>query len=186
MEIETKTVKQIASELGTNKNVIYRIIQKNNLRPIPEETNEQGRKNATRYTLGDFAIIKNEFIRLQETKKDTPEPSRDNKDTNSLESLQSLIESQRERIESLERELAESKRAESELRELLNKQIDQLTESQNQNKQLQTIIEQEQRIRAIQTLSIETKNKPKLLERFTSIFKPSRATEPTEKETPEE
>lgn len=184
--METKTVKQIANELGTNKNVVYRIIQKCNLRPIPEEINEQGRKNATRYTLGDFAIIKTEFIRLQETKKDSPEPSRDNEDVNSLSSLQSLIESQRERIESLERELAESRKTESELRGLLSKQIDQLTESQKQNAQLQTIIEQEQRIRAIQTLSLETKNKPKLLERFTSIFKPSRATEPTEKETPEE
>ena len=186
MEIETKTVKQIASELGTNKNVIYRIIQKNNLRPIPEETNEQGRKNATRYTLGDFAIIKTEFIKLQETKKDTPEPSRDNENINSRLDLQSLIESQRERIESLERELETSRASEKDLRDLLSKQMEQLFESQRQNKQLQTIIEQEQKIRAIQTLAIETKNKPKLLERFTSLFKPNRAAESSENESPEE
>ena len=177
--MDSKTVKQIATELGTNKNVIYRIIQKNKLQPIPEETSEQGRKNATRYSLEDFAIIKTEFIRLQDSRKATPEESQDNKSVNSREDLQSLIESQRATIETLERELETSKQTERELRELLANQMELLKQTQEMNSTLTDTIRREQEIRAIQTLAIETKNKPKLLERISSIFHPNKQTEQT-------
>ena len=174
--METKTVKQIAHELGTNKNVVYRIIQKMNLEPISEDTNEQGRKNATRYTLEDFSLIKAEFIRLQEARRATSEEIKENTEPD----LQSLIQSQRERIETLEKELETARQTEKDLRELLAKEMELLKQSQEMNANLTDTIRREQEIRAIKTLAIETKDKPKLLERLSSIFHPNRQTEPIE------
>ena len=175
--MNSKTVKQIATELGTNKNVVYRIIQKFDIKPIEEENNDKGRKNATRYTLEDFAIIKNEFIRLQDTRRDTPE---NNKGTEHPNDSESIIESQRATIETLERELENARQTERELRELISNQIELLKKTQDMNATLTDTIRREQEIRAIQTLAIETKNKPKLLERITSIFHPNKQNEQTQ------
>lgn len=176
--MDSRTVKQIATELGTNKNVIYRIIIKLGLEPIREETNGKERKNATRYTLEDFAIIKNEFIRLQNARRDVSE---ENKETDQPHDTESLIANQRAQIETLERELENARQTERELRELLSNQMELLRQSQEMNTNLTETIKREQEIRAIQTLAIETKDKPKLMERISNFFHPS-----NKDKTPEE
>lgn len=72
-----KTVREIARELETNKNVIYRIIEKQNLEPVPTANP----KDPKRYSDESFEIIKERFLILQnwkgETKKENAPVSSD-------------------------------------------------------------------------------------------------------------
>lgn len=70
-----RTVREITKELGTNKNVIYRIIERQNLEPVPTVNP----KEPQRYDDESFQIIKDEFSRLQEKHGETktePKPVR--------------------------------------------------------------------------------------------------------------
>ena len=57
-----RTVRDMTKELGTNKNVIYRIIERQNLEPVPTANP----KETKRYDDESYQIIKDEFSRLQE------------------------------------------------------------------------------------------------------------------------
>jgi TolA-binding protein len=57
-----RTVREIARELGTNKNVIYRIIEKQNLEPVPTISE----KETKRFSDESFQIIKERYSALKE------------------------------------------------------------------------------------------------------------------------
>lgn len=57
-----RTVKEITKALGTNKNVIYRIIEKHQLEPVPTDNP----KEPKRYSDDSFITIKKAYRALQE------------------------------------------------------------------------------------------------------------------------
>ena len=57
-----RTVKEISKALGTNKDVVYRIIEKCHLEPVPNDNP----KEPKRYSDESNSIIKKEFHKLQE------------------------------------------------------------------------------------------------------------------------
>lgn len=94
-----RTVREITKALGTNKNVVYRIISKNNLEPIPNDNP----KEPKRYSDESYKIIENEYNKLQEkhgeSKEDMPGNSTDNSDL--ITELQNQIERKDKEIERL-------------------------------------------------------------------------------------
>lgn len=94
-----RTVREITKALGTNKNVVYRIISKNNLEPIPNDNP----KEPKRYSDEAYRIIENEYNKLQEkhggSKEDMPGNSTDNSDL--ITELQNQIERKDKEIERL-------------------------------------------------------------------------------------
>lgn len=64
-----RSVKEIAKELETNKNVVYRIIKKHNLEPVPNDDKDA----PTEYSDRDFYIIQGEYKTLQARHKDAKE-----------------------------------------------------------------------------------------------------------------
>ena len=94
-----KTVKDIAKELGTNKNVIYRIISKHNLEPVPNDDKEAPKE----YSERDFIIIQGEYRTLQARHKDAKEKT----EKTSLSSSDRLIKRYEAEIDRLNLIIAE-------------------------------------------------------------------------------
>ena len=94
-----RTVREITRELGTNKNVVYRIISKHNLKPVPTDNP----KETKRYSDEAYQIIVNEYGKLQEkhgeTQTETTPNSSDNSDL--ITALQNQIERNEKEIERL-------------------------------------------------------------------------------------
>lgn len=94
-----RTVREITKELGTNKNVVYRIINKMNLEPV---TNENP-KEPKRYSEESFQIIKERYSALQEwhgeTQTESGSISSDNSDI--VLALKNQIERYEKEIERL-------------------------------------------------------------------------------------
>ena len=62
-----RTVKEITKLLGTNKNVVYRIIEKLELEPVPNDD----KKAVKEYSEESYLEIKKAFRKLQEKHSDT-------------------------------------------------------------------------------------------------------------------
>lgn len=94
-----RTVKEIARELGTNKNVIYRIISKHNLAPVPTDNP----KESKRYDNESYLIIQKEYEALREKHGEVKEEQKgvgsDNSDL--ITELQNQIERKDKEIERL-------------------------------------------------------------------------------------
>ena len=94
-----RTVREITKELGTNKNVVYRIISKHNLKPIPTDNP----KEPKRYSDESYQIIRNEYGILQDKHGETtPETDKNGSDNSDLiTALQNQIERNEREIERL-------------------------------------------------------------------------------------
>lgn len=70
-----RSVKDIAKSLGVNKNVIYRIIEKNGLEPVPESEN-----GSKMYSDDDQAVIRRDVKSLQKKHQESgsKQPGGDN------------------------------------------------------------------------------------------------------------
>jgi len=94
-----RTVREITKALGTNKNVVYRIINKCHLEPVPNDNP----KEPKRYSDESYLIIEREYGTLQEkhgeSKEDMPGNSTDNSDL--IIELQNQIERKDKEIERL-------------------------------------------------------------------------------------
>lgn len=169
----TRTIKEIAAELGTNKNVIYRIIKKLDLEPSTREHSANAcehsrtpKANSAKYYDADAinAIIA-EYSRMypddKQKKNEHPANAREH------------LESTRERSRTPE--------PNTELIEALRSQIEQLkAENERQNETIkhheQTIESLMRSLEAAQDISkaqlvIAAAKKPKLLERIAAKFK---------------
>jgi len=94
-----RTVREIARELNTNKNVVYRIIEKQNLEPVPTANP----KEPKRYSDESFQIIKERFSILQDWHGETKtEPKPVKADVSVLvQTLQRQIERYEKEIDRL-------------------------------------------------------------------------------------
>lgn len=92
-----RTVRDMTKELGTNKNVIYRIIERQNLEPVPTANP----KETKRYDDESYQIIKDEFSRLQEKHGDTTPKKSNGASSDLLQTLQRQIERYEKEIDRL-------------------------------------------------------------------------------------
>ena len=100
-----RTVRDMTKELGTNKNVIYRIIERQSLEPVPKIRPQ----DPQRYSDESFQIISDEYSRLQEKHgHDTPKRSSGSKTTDLISVLEKQINQYEKEIERLNK-IIESK-----------------------------------------------------------------------------
>lgn len=82
-----RSVKEIANSLRTNKNVIYRIIEKKGLEPVQDAENGPSKV----YSDQAYQIIKTEFRALQERHQDAKKADTDNDQTRIVTMLEDQI-----------------------------------------------------------------------------------------------
>lgn len=148
-----RSVKEIAKELETNKNVIYRIIKKHNLEPVPNDDKDA----PTEYSDRDFYIIQGEYKTLQARHKDAKEKN----EKRPLSSSDRLIQRYETEINRLNMIIAEKDAR-------IEKLTDQLTEINKAN-HLETVRYQELLAREQSTKLLLT---AQAQSRF-NLFKPS-------------
>ena len=95
-----RTVRDMTKELGTNKNVIYRIIERQNLEPVPTANP----KETKRYDDESYQIIKDEFSRLQE-KHGENKTETENKNRTVSSDLSILVQTLQRQIDRYENEI---------------------------------------------------------------------------------
>lgn len=150
-----RTVKEIAKSLGTNKNVVYRIIDKYHLEPVP--SSEDGANQAKRYSDDDYFTIKTEFQKLQT--KHQENARNDSQDDGLSPTIELLLRAKDDEIDRL--------RAEN---DRLHAQVEKLTTAlQQEQHNMSEFVKHEQTLRAM-TLSIEANHKPGFFERLRGKF----------------
>ena len=152
-----RSVKEIAKSLGVNKNVIYRIIEKNGLEPVPESEN-----GSKMYSDDDQAVIRRDVKSLQKKHQESgsKQPGGDNSP------YMTMLE---ERVRQLESDLDQAR---DQIREK-DKAILELTSKYIElSKELSIITKNEQILRVRDqevTLAIESSH----TETKFSLFRPS-------------
>lgn len=150
-----RTVKEIAKSFGTNKNVIYRIIDKLNLEPVP--SSEDGANQAKRYSDDAYYSIKTEFQKLQTKHQETVKT--DVQSEGMTPTIELLLRAKDDEIDRL--------RAEN---DRLYSQVEKLTTAlQQEQHNMSEFVKHEQTLRAM-TLSIEANHKPNLFQRLRGKF----------------
>lgn len=152
-----RTVKEITRSLGTNKNVIYRIIEKLGLEPV------QDAENTTSKVYSDEAYleIKKEFNSLQARHKDARNQVSDTSQTELVTMLENQIRRYETEIDRLNH-IIESK--DETIKQLTNDLTETVKTSHLESMRYQELIAREQDTKLLLTAQSET--------RF-NLFRPS-------------
>lgn len=114
-----RSVKEIAKYLGTNKNVVYRLINKNGLEPV--SGSDSGSKV---YDDESFLIIKTEFRKLQTKHQDSDSRQPGGESSELIEVLREQIRRNEMEIDQLRDQIREKDQAILELTDKITKMVE--------------------------------------------------------------
>lgn len=148
-----RSVKEISKELGTNKNVVYRIIAKHNLEPVPNDDKDAAKE----YSERDFIIIQGEYRTLQARHKDAKTKT----EKGSMSDSDRLIQRYENEIDRLNLVIADK---DQQIKELTDKLTQALENNHLETVRYQELLAREQNTKLLLTAQAQT--------RF-NLFKPS-------------
>ena len=151
----SKSVKEMTLSLKTNKNVIYRIIEKLGLEPVPNDDPKAPKE----YSDEDYIQIKKAFYKLQEKHNNSVPETNDNSEL--LVMLQSQIKKQALDIQRLNGVIDEK---DALIKELADKLTETVKASHVETMRYQELLAREQNTKLLLTAQAQS--------RF-NLFKPS-------------
>lgn len=152
-----RSVKDIAKTLRTNKNVIYRIIDKKGLEPVQDDQNT----TAKVYSDESYQVIRDEVRKLKERHQDTKNEVSDSDQSEIIERLERQIERYENEIDRLNK-IIESK--DETIKDLTDKITETVKSSHLETLRYQELLAREQDTKLLLTAKSES--------RF-NLFRPS-------------
>lgn len=152
-----RSVKDIAKTLRTNKNVIYRIIDKKGLEPVQDDQNT----TAKVYSDESYQVIRDEVRKLKERHQDTKSEVSDSDQSEIIERLERQIERYENEIDRLNK-IIENK--DETIKDLTDKITETVKSSHLETLRYQELLAREQDTKLLLTAKSES--------RF-NLFRPS-------------